>query len=325
MASSRPTIRSRNEFVYLILSHGNTQQVCRLLKTIRLGSPRSAIFLHHDAKSPLPDERQLKETGCLLVFPRISVTWGDFSLVEAVLGSIEYVLERVDFSWLVVLSGQDYPLRSLSLQEDDLRGSKYDAFVRSAPISKGSYAFRYYLQYWPLPRIPFEHRLPWHARRLLQCIQDSLNNMTPLLRIQSGPRGTRARLGHGLFKKPFSDDFVCQKGSQWFTLSRRAADYLIHFGHEHPAVLNYYRRTLIPDESYFQTVLCNAKNLKICGDHRRFILWDETRLAHPITLTSEHLELMLSSGKDFGRKFDCNVDAGVLDALDRVVLAPQNP
>jgi hypothetical protein len=32
---------------------------------------------------------------------------------------------------------------------------------------------------------------------------------------------------------------------------------------------------------------------------------------------------MIDSGKDFGRKFDADVDTAVLDALDRIILRQQ--
>lgn len=120
-------------------------------------------------------------------------------------------------------------------------------------------------------------------------------------------------------RHPFSDDFVCFKGSDWFILSHRAVGYLVAFGQKRPKVLEYYRRTFLSCESYHQTVLCNAKELKICNDNRRFILWPPAS-PHPETLTLKYLDAMVQSGKDFGRKFDTKADSAVLDALDLRVL-----
>ena len=314
----------RHEFAYLILSHGELDQVIRLMKTIRIGSPLSAILLHHDAKNPAPDEEMLQRLNVQLVSPRISAAWGDFSLVDAVLNSVSYTLRAIDFDWLVVLSGQDYPLRPFSTLESELRNSPYDAFVKATPVSMGPYGFRYYMRYWKLPKMPFIHRLPSPIQEILGCAQKKLSQSKTWLRIQPGPRNTPTRLGLGIFGHPFSNTFVCHKGSQWFTLSKRAAAYLIQFGQKQPNILGHYRQTLIPDESYFQTVLWNAKDLRVCEDHRRFILWDDAKLAHPVTLTMQHYDSMIQSGKDFGRKFDMAVDAKVLDALDQVVLGPQH-
>lgn len=295
------------------------------MRTIRMGSPESAILIHHDAKSPPPPEAMLQELGAALVTPRVSAAWGDFSLVEAMRYGINYAREHIDFDWFVMLSGQDYPLRPLDVSEEELRRSSYDAFVRASPVDDGPYAHRYYLRYWKFPSFPYTHRLPRLLIRLLQKSRQLLNQKCHWIRIQPGSKGAPSRVGVGLIGHPFSSTFVCHKGSQWVTLSRRAIDYLCRFEVDRPEVLNHYRRTFIPDESYFQTILCNASELRVCDDHRRFILWDDAKLAHPITLSMTHFDSMVHSGKDFGRKFEMAIDSEILDALDKVVLTTRHP
>ena len=315
----------RHEFVYCILSHGKSDQTLRLIRTIRASSPESAILLHHDAKSPPPAESLLEQSGARLVTPRVAATWGDFSLVEAMRSCIHYALAHIDFDWFVMLSGQDYPLRPIAQSEDDLRQCQYDAFVRASPVTAGPYAFRYYMSYWKLPRFRYMHRVPHPLTRILEASRDFVNRKCKWVRIQPGQNGAPPRVGIGIFGHPFSAGFVCYKGSQWMTLSRQAVDYICRFEVDQPNVMEHYRRTLIPDESYFQTILCNAGELRICDDHRRLILWDDVKLAHPITLSMKHFHTLVESGKDFGRKFDMVVDAEILDALDSVVLANRNP
>lgn len=308
------------EFVYLILSHGKVEQLFRLIRALRVGSPQSAILLHHDAKSAPLDQAALRELGGVYqVEPRVDVQWGDASQVDALLCSVTYALRNLEFSWLSVISGQDYPLRPLTDIEAELRSSPYDAFVRAAP-APAQYRARYYLRYWRLPRFRYAYHIPQWLRATFSWARQHLNRQQSLLRIEGGPRGTPLRLGIRTIRHPFSDDFVCYKGSDWFTLSRSAAQYLIEFGQRQSDALEYFRHTFIPSESYFQTVLCNSKELKVCDDNRRFIVWEDSRLAHPKTLTIEDFDSMTRSGKDFGRKFDTTVDSTVLDALDRIVL-----
>jgi hypothetical protein len=308
----------RHEFVYLVLAHDRPEQLIRLLRTLRIGSPNSAILLHHDAKSNPPDAAILSELGVKLVQPRIAVSWGDISQLDAFLASIGFAVDQVDFSWISVISGQDYPLRPLDIIESELRASTYDAFIRATPA--GAYRSRYYSHFWAVPRFPFAHHVPTYMREFLDGVRRQLSKRQGLIQIEGGPRGTPLRLGIFWPAHPFSTEFACYKGSDWFTLSRRAAAFLLDFGDNHPRVLNHYRRTFIPSESYIQTVLWNAKRLRTFNDNRRYILWDQSRLAHPLTLTMQHFDAMTSSGKDFGRKFDMTVDSNVLDELDRRVL-----
>lgn len=313
----------KHEFAYLILSHGKSDQLLRLIRSIRAGSPDSAIVVHHDAKSPPLDQSALNELGGVYhVEPRIDVQWGDASLVDALLQSITYARAKLDPTWISVISGQDYPLRPLATIESELRATHFDAFVKAAPVSTGPYGVRYFLNYHPLPRFPYTYRLPCWLRSAFNLARNALNRHQSYFRIEGGPRGTPLRFGIRAVRHPFRNNFICYKGSGWFTLSSRAADYLIAFSRAKPEVLRYFRNTFIPDESYFQTILCNSKELTISYDHRRFIAWDVSRLAHPKTLTVKDLDAMTQSGKDFGRKFDPAVDSTVLDELDRRLHSP---
>jgi len=323
MNAAKENSLSRHEFVYLILSHDKLDQLLRLIKTIRSGSPNSAILLHHDAKSALPDMAKLNEIGGVyLVEPRISVQWGDVSQLDVLLGCITYALKILDFSWLSVISGQDYPLRPLTVTEAELRDTSYDAFVKAAPVADGPYRTRYFLRYRPLPRFRYAYRLPRQMLSALVWVRRQFNQRQSLFKIEGGTRGLPTLLGTFTLRHPFTDYFVCYKGSDWFTLSHSAAEALVEFGLQQPGVLKHYRQTFIPSESYFQTVLWNNKDLKICDDNRRFIVWQDTRIAHPKTLTIDDLNAMTRSGKDFGRKFDMAVDSAVLNELDRRLYRP---
>jgi hypothetical protein len=104
-------------------------------------------------------------------------------------------------------------------------------------------------------------------------------------------------------------------------LSRRCISAVDAFARERPDVLRHYRRTLIPTESFVQTVLANDPSLRLSGDMRRFMRWDPPPASRPRVLRGADVEPMLASGADFARKFDESVDAAVLDELDRVVHA----
>lgn len=307
------------EVAYLVLAHTANNQLLRLLSTMRRSSMRGAIFLHYDAKREPPAHRILNDLEVIKIEPRLAVNWGDATQIDVMLQSVEFITKHVEFEWLTILSGQDYPLRPLPKIEQDLISADYDAFVRAGLA--GVYLPRYELQYLNLPTIGYAHLLPQRVRSLFARSRARLNQVQKLIRLEGGTRGTPARLGIRATRTPFNDDFKCMKGSQWMTLNRRAASYLLKFNREHPEVLKYYRNTVIPDESYLQTILCNNKSLRVKDDHRRFILWDEHRISHPVTLTLQHFDKVITSGKDFGRKFDMAVDPTILDALDRVVLS----
>ncbi|MEM6579670.1 MAG: beta-1,6-N-acetylglucosaminyltransferase [Pseudomonadota bacterium] len=308
----------RSRFAYLVLAYEKNTQLIRLLKVIRSASPDAIILLHFDAKYEAPDPSHLDALGVELVEPRTSVMWGDISHVTAVLNSLEYALQRFTFEWMSVISGQDYPVRPLATIERELSCSRFDAYVRADPVSE--YRSRYYLRYLSLPNLRIAHRIPLRIRRFFKQAKIQINKRQSLFRFEGGLRGTPFKLGVPRLRTPFSEKFVCYKGSDWFTLSFQAAGYLAEYSRENASVLEYYRHTIIPSESYFQTVLYNAGQLKVCNDNRRFILWDTANLAHPVVLASQHVEEIVQSNKDFARKFDAKVDAGPINRLDEIVV-----
>lgn len=315
-------MKANHEFVYLLFTHGHLDQAARLIRTLRLSSPAAAILLHHDAKSPLPSPNSCNELEYVyLVSPRTHVAWGNVTFLDATLRSLEYIQQHFEYSWVTVLSGQDYPLRPLSVIEDELRQSRYDAFIRAFPVTEKHYAYRYFMQYQYLPRFSYGHRIPtFLLSGALKTIR-WLNHAQSIFRIEGGVRGSPYCLGIRAMKKPFSNDFRCFKGSDWFTINRRAIDYLLDFGRQNPDVLAYFRKTFIPSESYVPTVLKNSEELSVGSGNRHFICWNVPGAAHPKTLTFEDLTEIKLSNKDFGRKFDAKIDSFILDELDKLLFS----
>jgi len=118
---------------------------------------------------------------------------------------------------------------------------------------------------------------------------------------------------------PFSPSFPCLRGSDWLSLSRRAAEAVVRAARSRPELVRHYRRTVLPTESFPQTVLHATPGLRLSTATRRFTSWAADGAPHPEVLRLADLERILGSGADFARKFDETVDAGVLDELDAVV------
>ena len=114
--------------------------------------------------------------------------------------------------------------------------------------------------------------------------------------------------------------FQYRGGSNHVILSREAAAYLAGA----PAarrIIRWLRHSGIPDESVFQSVLCNSPlAASLVNDDRRAILWERQGAPSPVTLTSAHLPWLRAqreSGKLFARKFDAAVDDAILAALEK--------
>jgi hypothetical protein len=120
---------------YVVTSHRYPEQVLRLARTLRAGSPDAPLLIHHDDRQSQLDVAVLAGLGDVqLVQPPTAVAWGWASHLDMLLRCFAWALERVPFDWLTVLSGQDYPIRPLAEIERDLLDSPYDGYVEGIEV-----------------------------------------------------------------------------------------------------------------------------------------------------------------------------------------------
>ncbi|AMN39400.1 Core-2/I-Branching enzyme [Rhodoplanes sp. Z2-YC6860] len=292
-----------------MLTHDQTAQAVRLVNTLNRMFDHPPIGWHHDFyQSDLPSDFVLTE-NISLVSPHVKTKWGTCSLVEATIRALA-TLRRAKESpdWFIVLSGSDYPLKPAEAIQRDFGASEYDAHITHQKIS-----YKPYDNEW--------HALCYESRYCIKKfgfpkLEARIGISLPVLKLTS-PVLTYPFI-------PFRKDFHCFAGAQWFCVNQKAVDYLIHYYQTKPALLAHFKDlerfgVVIPDESYFQSVLCNAPNLKCSNDNWRYVEWP-AHSAHPVTLTTSDLPKMALTRAHFARKFDMTIDSGVLDELDKVLL-----
>jgi hypothetical protein len=277
---------------YLVLSYLQPELVQRLVTTLRNGSPDAVLAVHHD------DRRcALGDVDALRIDPK-PIEWGHGSQLAAVLRALRWVRERAEFDWLVLLSGQDYPIRPVAEIEASLAAADIDAFIQTAPVAPlrlrrgqvDEFARRYRYRWRPLPE------------RLVATVAHA----DPLVQVRRLPSGAYA----GFPARPPLEPF---HGSDWFTLSRRAVDAVLGAP---SAVADHFLHTIVPTEAFVHTVLAHS-GLRLSNDNRRYAAFADDA-ANPRVLGPADLDAVLASGGDFARKF---ADLAVLDEIDRRIHA----
>ncbi|MBU1691275.1 MAG: hypothetical protein KJ958_12300 [Gammaproteobacteria bacterium] len=314
------------KFVYFITSHKNPEQVQRLCAALRKGSPLSEIVVHHDPIAEPLDAEIISLLRIHLIPQPISVRWGDFSLTEAILISMQWIEKNLEYDWLIYISGQDYPVRPLIRIEADLAATEFDAFVYAflyddpAHWPSGEGFKRYYFQYFNLPRFPYYYRLPPSMKSAFEFFRQRLN-ATSFLRLFPAYRNRPPKIGIRCWSVPFHEDFPCWGGYNWMTLRRICVKHIIVTCQNNPRLLNHYRHTLVAEESIFQTILYNSKRFVIENNCRRYIYWDPKieHAASPATIKINVIDRALSSRADFARKFDFDEDIDVFDRVDAFI------
>jgi hypothetical protein len=312
---------------FVILTHNKPHQVIRLIDTLNRMFDHPPIVCHHDfSKSRLPDDLP---GNVILVRPHLQTGWGDFSLVEAVLRSLTLMYQAPTApDWFVLLSGSDYPIKTADQILADLVSSPYDVHIAHSKIDhtqppKGKAADLPDIGNLPGPRwqkVCYDRYcittfwVPFLSRK--ELLKGQLTFYRRELLVLRHPWLTKPFL-------PFSANFYCHSGEQWFSANRRAAEYLIEFYASKPALEAHFRwqdytRTIVPDEAYYHTVFCNTPHLKISQNNWRYVDWSPGG-AHPKTLNLTDLEQLRASSAHFGRKFDMDLDAKILDEFDAMI------
>ena len=321
------------QVAFLILNHRHPAQLVRLLSALRSQLPDSPIVVHHDAfhgELPSPVIEPFSNTHLLTSGKRIF--WGDSSITEVCCWSLAWMREHLEFDWVVLLSAQDYPIKPLAGLGDDLAGNGADAVFRATPISEVTRAVervdmrnRYLYQYRPA-RADRPGSLLGGVRKSLRRSTGglifALNMAQPLFKIYRLPDGMPYRFGWRARWMPFDESGPCWKGSQWFAMSRGALDYVLTYMADHPEYVDYYRRTMVPDESMIATIVFNSPDLRVANRDVTYTRWANWQSGHPDTFRDGDLPELIAAPQYFARKFDLDADARILDDLDQFMAQP---
>lgn len=297
---------------FVILCHLDTRMLRRLVRRLNTSFESPPIVCHHDTNQAPIDVRAFPANVRFVDRP-IRTRWGDLSLVQAFRLALHELYEWRPTDWFVFLSANDYPIKPGAAILSELSHSPFDAYVDYHPVpdypdlpppGKPNFALSTRCPIWI--RSAYDRyvarnlRYPGFNRKGRLCIR-------------------RLPLRHPRWIKesPFNNDLKCYAGDAWLTARAKCAPLLYADTDVSRRLVRHYRRRLIPDESFFQTVLGNSAGLSLCNDNKRFADWSSGK-PNPKWLGMEDLPALLNSNHHFARKFSESRDARVLDELDRL-------
>jgi hypothetical protein len=317
---------------YVILCHDKAGQALRLAATIRRLSPRARVILRHNRSTGYIDQAMAAGAGADLLVSRLPTRWGDWSLVAAALEAFRFARERHDPDWMVLISGQDYPIRDLAAWERELLEGDDDAVVPGEPLGFGPFGLRprtdqdglimrYTHRWYRLPQLGLVPRMPHSLVRVVKAVwYRYLYPLQAVVTLNELPRENGWVLGVRRRRVPWTPSTPSYKGEQWAALSRRAVAAALD-GPLAERWQRYFATTLIPDEAYFPTLLANAPDIRVRRQSISWLRWhDDVAKPHPVIIDREILDEAVHSGLPFARKFDEGTEPGVLDLVDNSVL-----
>jgi hypothetical protein len=267
---------------YLILVHRLPNQFKRLFEAIYEKDNYYLIHIDKKAEQELGTEVEffLKDYPNVYILKSENVIWGGYSMVQAELDGMNFLL-NIDAHWdyFINLSGQDYPLKSQKIIREYLTQNKGKNYIKIADQ---------------------KDIRPETMNRIENYFDEVDDKISPLT-----------------YKREFMKDITPYIGGQWMILTRDCCTFICT-STEVKKFENYYKNTLIADESFFQTVLMNTKFTgQLVNDDKRAIIWvpDGDIKLRPKTFTIDDLHFLNSESHLFARKFDDNVDNEIINQI----------
>jgi len=284
----------------MIIAHNNFPILEKQLRF--LDSENADVFLHIDAKVKdfdIDRFRSVPKKSAVTFAERHSISWGDFSMVEAELSLLKAALPG-NYDYFHLLSGVDVPIKTREYIEgyfEDNNNINYVNFAHPEISKHDRWRVRFYY--------PFQHfniRKNW-LRRFLRNASIGVQLMAGVDRTRKYPEGT-----------------VFQKGTQWFDITRSFAEYVLSREYW---IRETFRATYCPDELVFQSLAAGSSFRDTLrpnaydGNHRNCCRYLDWKRGNPYVFTEDDYEELIHADPAclFARKFDYTSHPGIVDRL----------
>ena len=310
---------------YILLVHNNPAQLKRLIE--KLDDGYSKFYIHVDKLSDISsfEKEFISFSNVKFILNRENGTWGGIGIVLGTLNAIDEIIKDKNKGHLILLSGQDYPLKSNEEINAYLLANKDVNFIDIAPIkevfpqewNKRMFYYKYNLsnqkgKYILVPTL--------FSKSILEI--NTLKVIAKIIIHHKGFSFLKEVLSNLLKKRNVPTNINLKAGGQWWALTNETAKKIITFSKENTELLDYFKYTVLPDEMYFQTVIHhfieNGHSINI-KPMITYVNWERKGCDLPVTfISSDYDELISQKNKLFARKFNTNIDCTILDKLDQL-------
>lgn len=286
---------------FILLMHKDPQGVIDQAR--RLTATGDYVSIHFDKRAPRAMFQQIRDA--LDDHPRVTFAarrrrcgWGEWSLVAATLEALRAAETAFpQATHFYMLSGDCMPIKSAEFAYNYLDAEDCDYiesfdFFNSDWIKTGLRKERLIYRHWFNER---SHKALFYASLQLQ-----------------------QRLG---LTRRVPDDLQVMIGSQWWCLRRLTVEKIMDLTVKRSDIMRFFRRTWIPDETFFQTLVRHlVPEEQIRSRTLTFLMF--TDYGMPVTFFNDHYDLLLGQDYLFARKIspealELKDRLGVLYASDR--------
>ncbi|WP_418124467.1 beta-1,6-N-acetylglucosaminyltransferase [Chryseobacterium sp. PTM-20240506] len=282
-SDSNPSSQIR--IAYFIMVHHKPEIFKAMFEKIYTRDQFYLVHIDRKAKEEFTEEIQqyLVHFPNVYILESINIVAGGFSMIQAELNAMEYLLNvNAEWDYFVNLSGEDYPLKSQNIIRQFLT------------VNNGRNYLFYYDQ-------------KFYRPATLQRIQNHFTELTH-------------KISSMIYKRAFMDGVTPYIGGKWFMFTRETCSFLTN----NKRVMDfedYYLHTLLPAESFFQTVLMNTvfKDIIVNDDKRASI---EKSFFNRDQSQNHLIGLLKTTNQLFIRKLNHEIHQNILKYIDETYHLP---
>ncbi|PJE47279.1 MAG: glycosyl transferase [Sediminibacterium sp.] len=272
---------------HLIITYTNPAQTARMIK--RMQHPDFDFYIHVDAKFPIESHAEVaKIPNVYLIKNRVDVQWAAFSTIQAELNGLQEILYTGrSYDFISLMSGQDYPTKSVQYMQEFFEGIKgklllkYRAF--SGEWEEGmTRVNRYHLT-------DFKFKGQYFLERWIN----------KLVKRTDQPKGMKF---YG--------------SSMFWVISPEAAEYVLLTVDRDPKMKRFFKFTWAPDEFLFQTILLNSPFAGQVINENCHYYKHPPKTPSPKTFDLSDFNDIIASDRLYARKFDMSKSPELFDKID---------
>lgn len=249
------------------------------------------FFVHIDKKSTISDYLKVQiisDNKVKLLSQDFSVNWAGINHLHAILLLCKEAIKYPELEYFHLISGSDYPIKSLSYIKDFFKKNRSNNYIHSEPLP---------LKIWKhggIDRVEYFHLYDYiNAKGPYGFLIHNIVRMQKLL----------------LFRRKYQDQLPkLYGGIVWWSLSRETLFEVINYSNQNNKLLKRLRFTFCAEEFYFQTVIANSQTDKnLFSNNLRYTDWNQRNGNNPAILDISDYEKIVNSDAIFARKFDSTI------------------
>ncbi len=266
---------------FILLCHKNPAAI--VTQATQLTAAGDYIAIHFDASAPDEDYRAIQDglsdnPNVVFAKRRVKCGWGEWSLVQATLAAVEAATDAfARATHFYMVSGDCMPIKSAGFAHQMLDRNDVD-YIESYDFFDSNWIKTGFRE----ERLIYRHYFNERTQK----------------RLFYAALGFQEKFK---FTRKIPEDIQVMIGSQWWCLRRQTIEVVLSFIKERRDVVQFFKTTWIPDETFFQTLVRHlVPGREIENRTLTFLLFSDYGM--PVTFYNDHYDLLLGQDGLFARK-----------------------